>query len=156
MSNNITSSLISTPRKPTIKERLASAKTAYLSFPSALPGAVKNDLLNRVRRKFSHLRLGSFQSEFEDTRDWRKHIAGFLADIDVLIVAIDASRMAGGGVRHEIERARSANKLILLFDITTNRQMPYCGYDLIEAVGKPKAIKLRERAQLRTQEKINE
>jgi len=154
--NNPSHTHNSTPKTQTVKQRLDAAKTAYLSIPSHLPEAIKADLLKRVRRKFSHLRIGSYATKFKSKTEWRKHIARFLADVDVLIVAIDSTRLAGLGVGREIDQARRAGKLIVLFDIQKNWQLRYFGFDVIEENGKRKGIKLRDDARSRahTQEKF--
>lgn len=137
--------ITSRPHIPTFKQRLEAARTGYLSISSHLPEELKADLLEKVRLQFPNLRIGSFSTEFEDTKDWRNHIKSFLSDIDMLIVAHDQTRVVKMGVRREMILARHAQKLVILFDTEAGRWDRFNGYDLVEEDGKPRAVRLRDR-----------
>ena len=133
-------------KRATIKERLAQATTAYLAIPSAIAQGRDSDLLNRARQHFAHLRIGAFAGEFESRRDWRKNFNSFVADVDCLIVAFDSTRLIGLGVAREINAAKRAGKVIVLFDVESKDQALYYGYEKIETEGKP-TVRLRERGE---------
>ena len=135
--------ITSRPFVPTFKQRLEAARTGYLSISSHLPEDLKANLLERVRLLFPDLRIGSFSTEFEDTKDWEKHLRPFIADIDILLVAFDSTRIVGRGVRREMSLARHLNKLILLFDTDSNLPTLYFGFDPIEEDGKVRSVWLR-------------
>ncbi|HKQ76722.1 MAG TPA: hypothetical protein VJ810_23710 [Blastocatellia bacterium] len=133
-------------KRLTLKDRITAAKTAYLSIPSAIGQSREAELLKQARRRFSHLRIGIFAGEFESRRDWRKNFNSFVTDVDCLIVAVDSTRLIGLGVAREINAAKRAGKVIILFDVERNGQALYYGYEKIETEGKP-AVRLRERCE---------
>jgi len=109
--NDITSKPQSGGKNPTFKQRLRAAKTGYLSLPSHLSDELKKEILERVRLQFPHIRVGSFATEFENTKDWRNHLKSFISDIDVLIVAHDRTRTLGLGVRKEMNLANTTTRI---------------------------------------------
>src|SRR5262245_60676243 len=92
-----------TTTRPTTQARLAAAKTAYLAIPRALATGRESEYLAQVRRAFPHLRIGIYDDEFENSSDWWHNLRGFIADVDVLIVGCDSTRLIGSGVRREID-----------------------------------------------------
>jgi hypothetical protein len=139
-------------KNPTFKQRLRAAKTGYLSISSHLSEDLKKEILERVRLLFPNLRIGSFQTEFEDTPDWKDHLKSFISDIDVLVIAYGPTRLIGGGVNREMALARRLNKLIVTFSIESGLPTLYFGYDVIEEEGKAKGIRLR--SQKREREEV--
>jgi hypothetical protein len=133
----------SRPLVPTLKQRLEAARTGYLAISTSLHEDLKANLLERVRLLFPNLRIGSFATEFEDTKDWENHLKSFMSDVDILLVGYDSTRVVGSGVRREMTLARSLNKLILLFDTDSNRPTMYFGFDPIEEDGKVRSVRLR-------------
>lgn len=119
-----------TTDKPiTFKDRLANARTAYFSVTRALSRGKEGKMLAQVRRAFPHLRIGTYDSEFESLQDWKTNLNGFIADVDCLIVGCDSSRLVGRGVLREINAARASGRLIVLFKLDDNQPRRYWGYE---------------------------
>lgn len=75
------------------------------------------------------MRIGTFASEFESGRDWGANLVDFIKGIDCLIIGCDSSRLVGGGVLREINVARKAGKLIIIFKLDDDQLRRYWGYE---------------------------
>jgi hypothetical protein len=132
--------------RPWFQARLAGATTAYLSLPSAIATGKEAEYLAQVRRAFPWMRIGIYSKEFEDWRDWRENFEDYMADVDILIIGCDSSRLIGPGCRREIGAARRAGKLIVLFKLDDDQPRRYYGYEQSGTKETP-VIRLRKRAE---------
>ncbi|MCI0665868.1 MAG: hypothetical protein L0220_32840 [Acidobacteria bacterium] len=102
---------------PSFAERVRQAKTAFLSCPQRLQS---QEIVNAVRRKFSSVQVSTFE-KFKNQPDCRQLISDCIAESDLLIIATDEGRLLVRGVFAELSVARTHKKLIIIFDITTER-----------------------------------
>ena len=125
------------------RARLEAAKTAYLAIPSSLKSGGEDAVLEQARRYFSHLKIGAYRGEFENSADWRENFDSYIADVDCLIVACDSSRLVGKGVLREIKAAKKAQTLIVLFKVDDEQHRMFFGYEKTGA----KQARLKKRSE---------
>ncbi|MCI0388998.1 MAG: hypothetical protein MOB07_09580 [Acidobacteria bacterium] len=123
---------------PSFVDRLKACKNAFLSCPRALQSP---EIISAVRRLFPAVSIRTFE-KFANQPDCRQHISDCIAESDLLIIVASEDRVIPRGVFSELSVARTHRKLIIVFDIATNRWQRYWGYDVIQR-GERKARVLR-------------
>ncbi len=112
---------------PSFVERMESAKTAFLSIPKYLADTDK--IISSARSRYPYLTIRTFAHDVEDRHDWRKRQVEVIGQCDVLILAIDSSRVMTPGVFREYRTARTLKKLVSIFNISTGKRERVFGYE---------------------------
>ncbi|MCI0336122.1 MAG: hypothetical protein L0226_00965, partial [Acidobacteria bacterium] len=98
------------------------------SIPKYL--ADTDSIISATRSRYPYLTIRTFAHDVEEGHDWHKRQVEVIGQCDVLIIAIDSSRVITPGVFREYRTARGLKKLISIFNISTGKRERVFGYEI--------------------------
>jgi hypothetical protein len=120
-------------RQPSFYQRLDRCQTAYLSIATNLQNEMN---IRAVRHCFESIRVRTFQKYFKTKTQWREQLDRYIGGVDALIIAVTEDRVLTPGCYRELVSALKQNKLIVVFNLTSNELEKYAGLQTIEKDGK--------------------